>query len=223
MFRQITAILIAVSFSLSAHAVSVDFTDASWKAAVGTGQTSASVGNVTISTSKSWHYLSFNSSNSETSGCKSGSSLHDLACLGDGIGIQKGTRTNDEISYGEQLLIEFAEAVDVAKIYLLDLFGAEKSGEKAIVINSNNVNKTVTGAVDENGNSIAGGFFTVEYTAIEGKGLTSILLKGYRDCFSDYALAGLEVTPAAVPLPGAAFLFGSALLGFFGFKRRRIA
>lgn len=31
----------------------------------------------------------------------------------------------------------------------------------------------------------------------------------------------LSITPTAVPIPGAAWLFGSALTGFFGWKRRR--
>jgi len=216
MLKRISFILAIFTVSVSAQAVSVDFTDSNWQSAIGSGNTSATYGNVTLSTSKSWHYLSFNDSRNEVNGCKAGSAIHDLACVGDGIGIQKGSRNNDEISYGEQLLIEFAEAVDVTKIYLLDLFGAEKTGEKAVIINSNDVTKTVTG-----GNGVAGGFFSVEYTAVEGGGLTSILLKGYRDCFSDFALAGLEIAPSPVPIPGAAILFGSALLGFFGFKRRR--
>ena len=92
------------------------------------------------------------------------------------------------------------------------------TGEQAIIINSNDVNKTVIGV-----NGTVGGFLSVEYLLNEGKGLTSILLKGYRDCFSDFALAGLEIAPSPVPVPGAAILFGSALLGFFGFKRRRLA
>jgi len=220
MFKRISILLAVFAFSVSAQAVSVDFTGQDWKDAINSSsyQTSATVGNVTLSTSKSWHYLNFNGSDSEVRGCVSGSGLHDLACLGDGIGIR-----NDEISGYEELLIEFAEAVDVTKIYLLDLFGAEKTGEKALIINSNNIDKIVTGTVDSNGNSNPGGFFSVEYSVIEGQGLTSILLKGYKDCFSDYALAGLEIAPSAVPVPGAAILFGSALLGLFGFKRRRIA
>lgn len=227
MFKRIFILLAAFAFSVSAQAVSVDFTGQDWKDAINASSdpTSATVGNVTLSTGYSKHHLNFNGSSSEIRGCAAGSDLHDLACLGDGIGIN-----NDEIGgYYEELLIEFAEAVDVTKIYLLDLFGAETPrygsavGEKAIIINSNDVNKTVIGAVDADGDSIAGGFFSVEYSVIEGKGLTSILLKGYKDCFSDFALAGLEIAPSPVPVPGAAILFGSALLGFFGFKRRRVA
>jgi hypothetical protein len=32
----------------------------------------------------------------------------------------------------------------------------------------------------------------------------------------------IQITPSAVPLPGAIWLFSSALLGFFGVKRRKI-
>ena len=222
MFKQLSILLAAFAFSLSAQAVSVDFTGQDWKDAISTSSdpTSATVGNVTLSTNYYNHYLNFNGSNSEISGCAAGADadIHDLTCLGDGIGIRRPWNNNDEISGSEQLLIEFAEAVDVTKIYLLDLFGAEKTGEKAIIINSNDVNKTVIG-----GDGTVGGFLSVEYILNEGNGLTSILLKGYRDCFSDFALAGLEIAPSPVPVPGAAILFGSALLGFFGFKRRRIA
>ena len=220
MFKRLSILLAAFAFSVSAQAVSVDFTGQDWKDAISASSdpTTATVGNVTLSTNYYRHTLNFNGSDSERHGCNAGSAIHDLACLGDGIGIR-----NDEISGYEKLLIEFAEAVDVTKIYLLDLFGAERSGEQAIIINSNGVDKTVKGAIDANGKSIAGGFFTVDYTIEEGKGLTSILLKGYKDCFSDFALAGLEIAPSPVPIPGAAILFGSALLGFFGFKRRRIA
>lgn len=215
MFKRISILLATFAFSLSAHAVLIDFTDANWQTAVGSGNSSATFGNVTLSTGRDDHLLNFNDSSNEVRGCEAGSSLHDLACLGDGIGIRRAWNNNDEISGRERLLIEFAEAVDVAKIYLLDLFGAERTGEKAIIINSNGINKTVIGA-----DGVAGGFLSVEYNISEGQGLTSILLQGYRDCFSDFALAGLEVSPSAVPIPGAAFLFGSALLSFFGFKRR---
>lgn len=220
MFKRLSVLLAVFVFSASAQAVSVDFTGQDWKDAISSSSdpTTATVGNVTLSTNYYTHVLNFNGGSSEQYGCNAGSAIHDLACLGDGIGIR-----NDEISGSEQLLIEFAEAVDVAKIYLLDLFGAERTGEQAIIINSNDVNKTVKGAIDSKGNSIAGGFFTVDYTIQEGRGLTSILLKGYKDCFSDFSLAGLEIAPSPVPVPGAAILFGSALLGFFGFKRRRIA
>ena len=53
--------------------------------------------------------------------------------------------------------------------------------------------------------------------------VTEIIFSGYADSFSDYALAGIDVELSPVPVPGAAILFGSALLGFFRFKRRRIA
>lgn len=218
MFNRILALMVTFAFSLSAQAVSVDFTDANWQAAIGSGSSTASYGNVTLSTGRSDHLLNFNGSSSEVRGCAAGSSIHDLACLGDGIGIRQASNNNDEISGSESLLIEFAKAVDVTKIYLLDLFGAEKTGEKAIIINSNGVNKTVTGA-----DGVVGGFLSVAYSVDQGRGLTSILLKGYKDCFSDFALAGLEIAPSAVPIPGAALLFGSALLGFFGFRRKNIA
>lgn len=63
---------------------------------------------------------------------------------------------------------------------------------------------------------LVGGFYNTDFS---GQGISSIIFSGNLDGFSDYALAGIKISP--VPLPGAAILFGSALLGFFGFKRRR--
>ena len=91
MFKRIFILLAAFAFSVSAQAVSVDFTGQDWKDAISTSgdPTSATVGNVTISTGYYNHYLNFNGSDSEIRGCAAGTDIHDLACLGDGIGIRR--------------------------------------------------------------------------------------------------------------------------------------
>ena len=144
----------------------------------------------------------------DNGGCIAGQDSHGLACDGDGIGIR-----NDEItelgntSAAQTITISFDNAVNVTNLFLLDLFGSEQSGEVAIIDGS-----PYQAPVGNLG--IAGGFFATGYT---GLGITEIILSGNRDFFSDYAVAGIEVSP--VPLPGAVFLFGSALLGFVGFRR----
>lgn len=212
MFKRLSILLAAFSLSFSAHATLVDFTGEDWQTAIGTNVTAATVGNVTLTSSGG--YLNFNGGSSEIKGCKAGTS--DLACLGDGIGIKQYYNNNDEISRYETLTISFLEAIDVSKIYLLDLFlndnGVDGRDEVAVV--SADGNKTYLKATtDKNG-----GYFSADYVV---GNITSIVLSGYKYCFSDYALAAIDVEVSAVPIPGAAILFGSALLGFFGFKRRR--
>lgn len=203
MFSRMSIFLATFTFSMVAQATLIDFTDQSWKDAIGSGKTSATVGNVTLTSTSG--YLNFNGNSSERTGCQAGQPDNGLACLGDGIGI-----SDDEITQrtSESITISFANSVNVDNIFLLDLFGTEGTGETAVIDGNLYHN-----ALD---NAAMGGFFATGYTA---EGITSILLTGYKDCFSDYALASIEVS--AVPLPGAAILFGSALLGFFGFKRRR--
>ena len=215
MFKQLSILLAAFALSFSANATLVDFTDNDWKAAIGTGNvTTATVGDVTLNSTGG--YLNFNGSSSEINGCLSAGSTG-LACDGDGIGIRQWNN-DDEISYGETLTISFLEAIDISKIYLLDLFLNDNgvTGRTEIAVISTNGNKTnLVATTDSNG-----GFFSADYIV---KDITSIVLSGYKNCFSDYALAAVDVEVSAVPIPGAAILFGSALLGFFGFKRRRVA
>lgn len=201
MFKQFSILLATLAFSISAQATLIDFTDQSWEAAISAGSgTTATLGNVTL-TAKSGS-LTFN--RSDNGGCVAGRPANGLTCDGDGIGIN-----NDEITQGgsQQITISFQQAVDITDIFLLDLFSSERTGEIAII----------DGAQYSGSNLLAGGFFE---TGFNGLGITSIVFSGNLDSFSDYAVAAIEVS--AVPLPGAAILFGSALLGFFGFKRRRV-
>ncbi|MDH5369081.1 MAG: hypothetical protein OEW99_03595 [Gammaproteobacteria bacterium] len=205
MLKQFSIMFAAFIFTASAQATLVDFTDSSWQTAisVGSGNT-ATIGNITLTSTGG--NLSFNGSSSEQAGCIAGQPGNGLTCDGDGIGIQ-----NDEITqYSNQsITIDFATAVNVSNIFLLDLFGTERTGEIAVINGDNSYQALID-------NSGIGGFYATGYSAA---GISSIILSGNLDSFSDYALAAIEVSP--VPIPGAAILFGSALLGFFGFKRRR--
>ena len=198
MIKRALLLLTILVSPLTAQSALIDFTDASWSIVNGTNV--ASLGGVTLSSTGG--YMTFNSGYSEKQGCMSAGSS--LACAGDGIGIR-----NDEIteSSNQTITVEFASPTNVTNIFLLDLFGTENGGEKA-VIDGNVINSAGTN------NSLLGGYFVTNYTDL---GVSSIVFSGYGDWFSDYALAAIEVSP--VPIPGAVFLFGSALLGFMGFKR----
>ncbi len=205
MFKHISVLIALFTVSVSVHATLIDFTDQSWKDALdGNNLTSVTVDNVTLSSTGG--YLTFNSGSSERAGCQAGQPDNELMCLGDGIGV--GSSNPDEINQGgaQTITVSFNEAVDVSDILLLDLFSTEQTGERAI-INGNQY---------FGDNLLAGGFYATGFT---GQNIFSLVFSGNLDSFSDYALAGINISP--VPLPGAAILFGSALLGFFGFKRRR--
>ena len=126
MFSRMSILLATFTFSMVAQATLIDFTDQSWKDAIGSGQTSATVGNVTLTSTSG--YLNFNGSSSERTGCQAGQPDNGLACLGDGIGI-----SDDEITQrtSESITISFANSVNVDNIFLLDLFGTEGTGETA--------------------------------------------------------------------------------------------
>ena len=203
MYKQISVLLATLLFSVSSHATLIDFTDSSWQTAIN-GSNTATIGNVTLTASTG--NLTFNAG--DNAGCVAGQPTNGLACAGDGIGIR-----DDEIAskYAQQITIDFAQAVNISDIFLLDLFPKEGPNGEA-------EQARINGQQYFGDNLLAGGFYATGFT---GQGITQLIFSGDYDLFSDYAVAGIEVS--AVPIPGAAILFGSALLGFFGFKRRRIA
>ena len=207
MFKQISILLTTFTLSLSANATLIDFTDQSWQDAIdGNNLTSVTLGNVTIESTGG--YLTFNSSSGERAGCMDGQPDNGLTCLGDGLGV--GSSNPDEITQNstQSITVSFADAVDVNDILLLDLFSSENTGERAVI----------NGTQYFGDNILDGGFYATGFT---GTNIFSLMFTGNIDSFSDYALAGIDVELSPVPVPGAAILFGSALLGFFGFKRRR--
>lgn len=219
MFKRISTSLAILAISISAHATLIDFTDAKWKTAIN-GNTvavlsDASFGQITLTASGG--NFSFNDSTGEKSGCAASTGGSLLACGGDGIGIGNDeiTELNRTQSNPQSITVSFDTGpVDINNIYLLDLFaddnGVSGRNETAVITTgSDTFYFTAT-------SSATGGFYDTEFY---GNNISSIILSGNADWFSDYALAGIEISP--VPIPGAAILFGSALLGFFGFKRRR--
>ncbi len=211
MFKQISILFAAFAFSAAAQATLIDFTGANWEQAIidGGGST-ATIGNLTLTANNG--LLTFN--RNDSGGCKDGQPTNGLTCDGDGIGIN-----NDEISQGgsQQITFTFDKAVNITNIFLLDLF----SGERGYDVNGDpTVGEiaVIDGIQYFGPNLLAGGYYA---TGFSKQAITSIIFSGNLDSFSDYALAAIDVEISPVPVPGAAILFGSALLGFFGFKRRR--
>jgi len=207
MFKRISILFAAFIFSMSAQAVLIDFTDKSWNIVDGNTTSTMfidTIGDVTLSSTGG--YMTFNAG--DRAGCVNGQSVSGLTCDGDGIGVWN----DDEIHQGgnQTITVNFENAVNISDILLLDLFSTEQTGEIAII----------DGDAYFGANLTAGGFYATGFT---GEGITSLIFSGNLDSFSDYALAAIDVEISPVPLPGAAILFGSALLGFFGFKRRRVA
>ena len=206
-FSKFYLLCVTLLLSLPASAVRIDFTASDWMQAINMGGAgSAMIGDITL-TSVGGN-LTFNGSSSERNGCLAGVADHRLACDGDGIGIR-----NDEITEGgfQQLLISFSRPMMVTNLFVLDLFGSERSGEIAIV--NGNAYEAAPG-----NNGVPGGFWETGYSA---NGITQILLTGNQDYFSDYALAAIDVAP--VPLPGALVLLLSGLIGLGVLKRRASA
>jgi len=140
---------------------------------------------------------------------------------GDGVGID-----NDEVSglsdtLRQILTLEFETAVSISSIDFLDLYlnpDNSGAGEQANVTIDGGTPYTLDAIADSGDGGYArlvlGGLVIgkkIEFTAFQGINLQD-------DADNDYALAALTVS--AVPVPAAAWLFGTALAGLIGFSRR---
>ncbi len=149
-----------------------------------------------------------------------------LECDGDGAGIG-----NDEITgltpiSGQIMTLEFETAVYISSLDFLDLYlnaDSRLGGEQAMVTIDGT---TPSYLVNATGTSGDGGYANLDLLALGGPVLgqtiefTSFLggqLQDDRD--NDYAFAGISVS--AVPIPAAAWLFGTALIGLVGFSKRK--
>ena len=146
-----------------------------------------------------------------------------LACDWDGVGVENDEVTGAFENYsGQTLVLEFATEVYISSFDFLDLYlnPNDRDAEQASV--------SIDGAApivgDAVGSSGDGGYLNllalggpilgrvIEFTAASGS-------EFWDDHNNDYALAGVAVS--AVPVPAAAWLFGSALIGLIGFSKRR--
>jgi hypothetical protein len=204
-----------------AAGVEIDFTDSgtggAWDGANGQLSFLATVGVVdaTLTAAPAGATLTTNNSSSEINGCTSAGA--GFACGGDGIGIN-----NDEVTGGttQKLTLTLSTAPSISlnlnSISFLDLFiestGAEKVDFEVFTSSGSN---TYQATANTSGN---GGYFNwVASSAIEG--VEKIVFSSPGNAANDFALASVNLT--TVPLPAAAWLFGSALIGLVAVSRRK--
>ena len=209
----------------------------------GTTNTNGFMGSIdgigfTLSTLNSYGIVNFTEKydGSANTGCLSGSGP--LACnklgddgIGDGVGIG-----NDEITglfgltdpsgpSGQILRLEFDTVVYISNFDFLDLY-VDRNDDR----NREQVRISIDGIADPfivnaTGSFGEGGYArldllalgpilgqVIEFTAFNGDLLMD-------DTNNDYAFAAMTIS--AVPVPAAAWLFGTALIGLAGFSKRR--
>lgn len=203
-----TALTTMAPLSLGA---TLDFTDtAIWGGANGATSFMATDDGITATLIATGGNMTTNATGDQA-GCAA--SIAPLACLGDGIGI-----VDDEVSGGgtQSLTLSFDSAVNVNSISFLDLFDENPAESVTLLVmfaagGSSSFTATSPG-------SNPGGF--LEWTAGPLNGVTSIEFSAATlSSSNDFALAAANVS--AVPLPAAAWLFGSALLGLVTVARRK--
>ncbi len=224
------ASMLALAPAANAAIQAIDFTSANpWSAVQ--GQTSYSSGGVTVSSQGTGGgTLTFNTIGASGDPAKSLQPCSVYACDGDGIGIG-----DDEVSwktsgFDELLEVRFDSAVTVTEISFLDLFNEGTGREIAFwYYNGDSSAKSFLEAPLANDSWPASNGFGAA-TGLSVADVTSITFlvdcAGDKCAANDYALAGIKtVGPdsdvSEVPLPAAAWLFGSGLIGLAGIARRR--
>lgn len=146
-----------------------------------------------------------------------------LAGVGDGLGIYSDTQNSDEVDdlHGNEILtITFSQKVFSNALYLLDFFIMKPTGPESDPV-------TEQGQFSFDGGSTWKSFsaegvldFGFNKIDISGYGpFTSISFKPLNDddnIISDFALAGIDVSP--VPEPATVLLFSAGLAGLVGFR-----
>ena len=142
-----------------------------------------------------------------------------LAGLNDGVGLN-----NDEITEGTQYLtVTFTKPIRLTGFWTLDLFedGLEDTDpETAQLFTGSTPTGSPAASLPATEVFAPGGFgFSFAGTSLLGDTFTFAATSGNDGVGKgDYALAGLQI--AAIPLPAAGLLFGTALMGFGMFRRR---
>lgn len=142
-----------------------------------------------------------------------------LACVKDGIGI-----SNDEVTgeNAQTLSLVFDVPVYIHSLEFLDLYDNRHNGkgrEQATV----NIDGTLF-LVNADGTPGDGGYAMLDLQSLASPVQAIVFsansLEALRDDnTNDYAFAAASVS--AVPIPGAAWLFGAALLGLTGLGKRK--
>lgn len=220
---------VAICFCNGAMASYLDFTDNSTISSLTTitNGYEGSVDGVGFTLTAASLGVNFNESydgSSTNSGCQDNGGP--LMCERDGAGIGNDEITGLTVSSGQIMTLEFERTVYISSLDFLDLYLNPDSllgGEQARV--------TIDGTtppylVNATGTSGDGGYANLNLLALGGPVLgqtiefTSFLGLGIQDDRdNDYAFAGINIS--VVPIPAAAWLFGTALIGLVGFSKRR--
>lgn len=142
-----------------------------------------------------------------------------LACVKDGIGI-----TDDELAAekAQTLSLMFDAPVYVHSLEFLDLYDNSKNGkgieQAKVSIDGTDYFVNATGTPGD------GGYARLDFSSLVGPTqnilFSAISLEALRDdSTNDYAFAAASVS--AVPIPAAAWLFGTAFIGLIGLNKRR--
>jgi len=191
----------------------IDFTDSSLSLSAIPGGFEGSIDGIGFTLTSTDGTVTLNNDGgydgSSTSHCNPGG----LACDRDGVGIR-----NDEVTMGQTLNLIFDTEVQITSIEFLDLYIGNGTERATVTIDGG-----TSASVNATGSSGDGGYAKLNFLALVGAGqnieFSASFLSGLRDDRdNDYALAAITVS--AIPIPAAAWLFGTALLGFIGFSRR---
>ena len=215
---MIPVCLVASSFCNGATAAYIDFTDSDLSLSAITNGFAGSIDNIGFQIT-STGTVTLNSDGrydgSSASHCQSQPS-GSLECDRDGVGIE-----NDEISMGQTLNLVFDTAVRITSFEFLDLYIG--TGAEQVTVTIDGGTSYNVGAVGTSGD---GGYASLDLLALVGPGqniafTANSLSTLWDDTNNDYALAAITVS--AVPVPAAAWLFGTALIGLVGFGQRKKA
>lgn len=208
LIRLLAVILATGLAGTSAHAVTIDFTDATEWAGIG-GLSFDALGLRVESVGAAGGSLTFNAIPAMDFGC----SGHGLACDGDGIGI-----ADDEVTGNAQELLRITflnGPVDILGVDVLDLFQEEgpDSMDESVELSIDGTTYTPFFADA----AFSDGYLSTGFTAT---GVTELYLKGSNDAVSDVALARLEYAQP-IPEPATVSLLLAGLVGLGASRRRR--
>lgn len=225
----LVASLLVLTPAANAAMQSIDFTSATpWSGVQ--GQTSFSSGGVTVSsTGTNGGILTFNAIGASGDPARGLEPCGVYACDGDGIGIGDDEVSWKTAGFDELLEVRFDTAVTVTEISFLDLFNESTGREIAYwYYNGDASVKSNLAAPLANDSWPATNGFAVT-SGLNKTDVTSITFlvdcAGNNCAANDYALAGIKTagpdSVSEVPLPAAAWLFGSGLIGLAGIARKR--
>lgn len=140
-----------------------------------------------------------------------------FACGTDGIGIDDDEIGEDQAGIIETLTLTFDSAVNISGFHFLDLYKVSGTEQATVVIDGNSLF-----TVDATQGAGVGGYAVSVINSMIGTTIvfTAESNSGVQDnTDNNYGLAGVNVS--AVPIPAAAWLFVSGLLGLVGYSRKK--